>query len=81
MLRAGVNCLVHETGAPIQMLSPSTGRKMPFVVSEPNAMRSAVPVQDSQKTHRFSRASSELKVLLMEGIHGNAVRVLRDAGF
>lgn len=44
-------------------------------------MRTAVPVQDSQDTHQFSRASSMLKVLLMEGIHGNAVRVLRDAGF
>ncbi len=52
---------------------------MPFVTSEPNAIRTAVPIQDSQDTHRFSRASSELKVLLMEGIHGNAVRALRKA--
>ena len=50
-------------------------------MSEPNAIRTAVPVHDSQDTHRFSRASSELEILRMEGIHGNVVRVLRDAGF
>ena len=30
---------------------------------------------------RFSRPSHDLKVLLLEGIHDNAVKVLRDAGF
>ncbi|NIM73342.1 MAG: phosphoglycerate dehydrogenase [Gammaproteobacteria bacterium] len=37
--------------------------------------------RDPVDTRQFSRPSRELRVLLAEGIHDNAVRVLRDAGF
>jgi len=36
---------------------------------------------DAPDPRRFSRPSRDLKVLLMEGIHENAVQILSDAGF
>ena len=31
--------------------------------------------------HRFSRPNSEIRFLLLENIHSNALEILRDAGF
>ena len=47
-------------------------------MSTPNPNPTAAPAADPG---RFSRPSRELKVLLMENIHENAVQVLEDAGF
>ena len=52
------------------------GVKSPPIMttSSPTAAATADP-------RRFSRPSQDLKVLLMEGIHENAVQILSDAGF
>jgi D-3-phosphoglycerate dehydrogenase len=47
-------------------------------MSTPNPTAPTAPVSEPG---RFSRPSRELKVLLMENIHENAVKVLSDAGF
>jgi D-3-phosphoglycerate dehydrogenase len=46
-----------------------------------SAPHPAAPTASASDPRQFSRPSRELKVLLMENIHENAVKVLRDAGF
>ena len=63
--------------ASIQMPSPAAAGKIRLIMNEPGPTPAAAPPD----ARRFSRPSRALKVLLMEGIHENAVQVLRDAGF
>ena len=41
----------------------------------------AEPRTDAATVRRFSRATAELKVVLLEGVHDTAVQALEEGGF
>ena len=60
------------------MPDPPGTRRIGIIMSAPSPKTATAPGEDPR---RFSRPSRELKVVLVENIHENAVRVLEDAGF